>query len=113
LGRLKDTLFRVGSLKMSYRNNNNYNEQWKSSLEPNNNYNNNVIEEKFGKSKKAEQIAQKLVDKLNSKDSYLFYCKVAYALPEARIWINLEQALSGKNPGGLFNWLCRRDMSNG
>lgn len=97
---------------MLERNNNNYNnnEQWKASLKPNNNYNNNVIGG-FEKSKQAETIAQKLVDKLNSKESYLFYCKVAYALPEARIWINLEQALSGNNPGGLFNWLCRRDMS--
>jgi hypothetical protein len=97
---------------MLHRNNYNNNEQWKSSLEPNDNYNNNDID-KFDKSKKAETIAQKLVEKLNSKESYLFYCKVAYALPESKIWINLEQSLSGKNPGGLFNWLCRRDMGSG
>lgn len=98
--------------RINNNNNVNYNnnEQWKVLLEPNNNYNNNVNEDKFDKSKRAEVIAQKLVDKLNSKDSYLFYCKVAYSLPENKIWINLEQALSGKNPGGLFNWLCRRDM---
>jgi len=94
-------------------NNNNYNYNVKTNLEHNNNHNNNVnVIGDFEKSKKAESIAQKLVDRLNSKDSYLFYCKVAYALPEARIWINLEQAMAGKNPGGLFNWLCRRDMNH-
>lgn len=75
--------------------------------------NDNVGVEQFEKSKQVEFIAEKLCDKLNSKESYQFYCKVAYKLPEYKIWDNLEAALRGKNPGGLFNWLCRRDMTNG
>lgn len=75
--------------------------------------NDNVRVDRFSKSKQVEAIAVKLVDKLHSESSYKFYCQVAYKLPENKIWDNLEKALKGKNPGGLFNWLCRRDMTNG
>lgn len=60
---------------------------------------------------KADGIASVLVEKLRSPESYKFYCKVAYKLPESRIWQNYESAMKGKNPGGLFNWLCRKDMA--
>lgn len=87
--------------------NNNVNEI--VSLKPNYNVNDN----EFDNSKAAERIAYTLVDKLGSQQSFPFYCKVAYSLPEHKIWANLETALKGNNPGGLFNWLCRRDMSRG
>lgn len=77
----------------------------------NDNYNVNVKDNKFDESKKVEGIAMQLVDKLRSPDSYEFYCKIAYKLPEHKIWSNYEQAIKGRNPGGLFNWLCRRDMT--
>lgn len=62
--------------------------------------------------KKVEHIALSLVEKFMSKDSYKFYCLVAYKLPENKIWLNYEKAMTGKNPAGLFNWLCRKDMSS-
>lgn len=61
--------------------------------------------------KQVELIAYKLVDYFKSPDSFKFYCKVAYKLPESKIWNNYESAKKGNNPAGLFNWLCRRDMS--
>lgn len=60
---------------------------------------------------KADAIAMKLVDRLGSPTSYKFYCKVAYTLPESVIWSNYEKAILGNNPGGLFNWLCRKEMA--
>lgn len=72
-----------------------------------NNINDN---DKYSKSKVADNIAARLKSKLSMKeDSTPFLCKVAYKLPEARIWDNCEQALKGKNPAGLFIWLCKRD----
>jgi hypothetical protein len=68
----------------------------------------------FDKSKYAESIARKLVAKFDAPGSFSFYCKVAYSLPENRIWNNYEQATTSKkvkNPAGLFNWLCRKDMT--
>lgn len=65
------------------------------------------------KEAKVEEIATALVEKLGSHRSWEFYCKVAKRIPEYRIWNNLEQA-NGKgiqNPGGYFNFLCRKDMN--
>lgn len=73
---------------------------------------NTAVNSNFDKSKQVEAIALKLVGKLGSEDSYKFYCKVAYKLPEHKIWNNLETALNGRSPGALFNWLCRRDMGS-
>lgn len=86
-------------------------------LERINNVNGNVSsilnnnDNDIDRAKVVETIAMKLVDKFKSQDSYKFYCLVAYKLPESKIWLNYEQATSGKNPAGLFNWLCRRDMN--
>jgi len=76
---------------------------------PNNTYNvnDNV---NFNSSKNAERIAHQLVDKFSAPNSFPFYCKVAYKLSEAQIWNNFERSTTGKNPAGLFNWLCRKDM---
>lgn len=80
------------------------------SLKPNINNNDN---ERFNSSVRAETIANSLVEKFRAKGSFEFYCKIAYMLPEHKIWLNYEKATTGKNvsnPAGLFNWLCRRDM---
>jgi len=71
----------------------------------------NVIDiGRYERSKQVEVIADKLVDKLGVPiKSRPFMCKAAYKLSEARIWDNLEQAMKGKNPVGLFIWLCKRD----
>lgn len=61
--------------------------------------------------KRVEMLAYQLVDKFKSGDSFAFYCKVAYSLPESTIWYNYEQSLKGNSPARLFNFLCRRDMS--
>lgn len=62
------------------------------------------------RSKEVEAIAQRLVVKTGSEDSWRFYCLIAYKLPEYKIWSNWEAAQSGRSPAALFNWLCRRDM---
>lgn len=74
----------------------------------NNDINDNV--NKYDRSKMADNIATILQAKLGMKDdSKPFLCKVAYKLPEYKIWDNCEQALKGNNPIGLFIWLCKRD----
>lgn len=79
----------------------------------NNNDNNNGAN-RFARSRKVESIAMKLAEKMSSPGSIEFYLKVAWTLPEDKIWLNYEKSRSGKkNPNGLFNWLCRRDMLNG
>ena len=80
-----------------------------------NNINNDNVsnKEKYEASTKAESIARSLTAKFNSEDSVLFYCKIAYALPEYKIWLNYEKATTSKgvkDPARLFNWLCRKDM---
>ena len=62
------------------------------------------------KDRRVESIARQLVSKFGSDKSYEFYCKVSYKLSESQIWTNYEKAQRGKNPGGLFNYLCRKDM---
>ena len=62
---------------------------------------------------RAERIAGELVQKFGKDDSRQFYLKVAYKLSESKIWSNYEKALKGRNPGGLFNFLCRKDMNRG
>lgn len=74
-----------------------------------NNYN-DIDNVKYDRSKKVEMIADRLMDKLHCKsESRPFLCKVAWKLSEARIWDNVESALKGDNPMGLFIWLCKRD----
>ncbi len=74
-----------------------------------NNYN-DIDNGKYEKSKSVEMIADRLIEKLGCKsESRPFMCKVAYKLSEARIWDNVEQALKGRNPMGLFIYLCKRD----
>lgn len=63
-----------------------------------------------GRSKQVDMIADKIAAKLGAKpDSRPFICKVAWTQPEHRIWGNVEQALKGRNPMGLFIYLSKRD----
>lgn len=79
----------------------------------NDNVNNN---DKYAKSKKVDEIADKLVEKLANPGARRFYCLVAYKLPEHIIWDNLDLALTYKgerkdyNPQRYFTWLCKRTM---
>lgn len=71
--------------------------------------NNNVNDNEQAKN----LIAQKLVDKLDNPDGWLFYCKVAWRLPENIVWSNLELAQDkGRDPKVYFSWLCKRSMIN-
>ena len=78
------------------------------------NDNDNVDIRVFENETNFESIAQKLSALFHSDASYDFYVKVARTLPEHKIWKNYETATTKnnvRNPGGLFNWLCRKDMS--
>lgn len=57
-----------------------------------------------------KSIALKLTERLNDPDSYRFFCKVAWSLPENVIWNNLEQAQKGRNPKAYFTFLCKLSM---
>lgn len=61
-------------------------------------------------SAKAEQIALQLMDKFNNDKDRLFYLKVGHRINEQKIWLLYEQALKGKYPIRLFNYLCKREM---
>lgn len=74
------------------------------------NYNVNDNGSKYDKGKQVEFIADRIIQKLSANEkSRPFFCKVAYKLPEATIWNNVESALKGRNPVGLFIYLCKRD----
>lgn len=97
---------------MSQTHNVNVNNVNAVSLKPNYNDigNDNVEGNKYEQSRRVEQLADTLLEKLGAKpESRPFMCKVAYRLSEARVWYNVEQALKGRNPMGLFIYLCKRD----
>ncbi len=72
--------------------------------------NNNDNVEGYSRARTVDQIVDKLEAGLNSKpDSRPFLCKAAWKLSEARVWLNYEKAITGKNPMGLFIWLCKKD----
>lgn len=81
------------------------------SITSNNNYIDNDVKKKlYEQGKRVEILADELLRKLSADTkSRPFLCKVAWKLSEARIWYNVEQALKGKNPMGLFIYLCKRD----
>lgn len=63
------------------------------------------------KSKEVDRIADKLVAEFNSPISRPFYCKVAWALPAPIIERLVAEANElGRNPGGLFNHLARKEL---
>lgn len=88
---------------MSHDNNVNVNGFLKSNYNVNDN-------DSMKRSQEVEIIADRLLQKLGARaESRPFMCKVAWKLPENNIWNNVEQALKGKNPIGLFIFLCKRD----
>lgn len=91
---------------MTYGNNVNDNENQKLK-------NNDNVNDRGGtgeRSKQVDVIADKIAEKLGAKpESRAFLCKVAWTQPEHRIWGNVEQALKGRNPMGLFIYLSKRD----
>ena len=79
-----------------------------STLKPNDNYNDNVSKS-YSRGNEIDMIVNKLQLALNAKDeSRPFLCKAAWKLSEAMLWSNCEAALKGKNPMGLFIWLCKK-----
>lgn len=81
------------------------------SLTDNNNYiDNDVKAKQYQQGKRVEILADELLIKMGADiKSRPFMCKVAWKLSEARIWYNVESALKGTNPMGLFIYLCKRD----
>lgn len=78
-------------------------------IKPNNNINDNV-NNRYRRARSVDMIVDKLEAGLNTKPaSRAFLCKAAWELSEARIWLNYEKSLAGKNPMGLFIWLCKKD----
>jgi hypothetical protein len=75
------------------------------------NYNDNVVLNRYEKSKRVERIADQLVAKFGNSAFRKFYCKIAWKLSEGQIWNNYEAAVKGNpsNPGKLFTYLCKRD----
>lgn len=62
-----------------------------------------------------EKLAMAIMDKLGLSDdqhekSLGFYCKVAKILPENKLWLLVDKAKAGKNPGALFNHMARKEM---
>lgn len=55
-------------------------------------------------------IADKLAERLNNPSRLKFYYKVAWHLPESKIFVNLEIALTGHDPVRYFSFLCIQDM---
>ena len=61
---------------------------------------------------KVEKMASWLVQQFNSPESYEFYLKVGWHMAPSRILKTVEHALKkGNNPGGLFNYIARREMN--
>lgn len=77
-----------------------------------NNYNDIDNEpSKYERSRRVEEMADELMAKLSAKpESRPFLCKVAWRLSESTIWQNYESSRKGKNPMGLFIYLCKRDL---
>lgn len=81
-----------------------------------NNANDN--EGKYDKAKRVDFVADDLVRKFNLPEtSREFMCKVAWKLPEARIWQHFEYVHLPPKPGkkpisnkvGMFIYLCKKD----
>lgn len=55
-------------------------------------------------------IAMKLATTLKDECSLDYFLKVAWHVPEATIWSNLEQAQRGRNPRAYFTFLCNMEL---
>jgi len=78
-------------------------------LKSNNNNNVNEPKNSLARSKSIDSMIDKLQSGLQAKDeSRPFLAKSCWKLPESSIWSNYEAAQKGKNPMGLFIWLCKK-----
>lgn len=61
-----------------------------------------------------QRTATKLVDTFNDPDSFEFYCKVAWNLPESMIWnkVELAKVKSRGKPAAYFTFLCKLEMTD-
>lgn len=81
----------------------------------NNNIDNDAKTRRYAQGRKVEILVSEIVRKFEQagtkikKGSMPFLYKAAWRLSEARIWNNVESALKGDNPVGLFIYLCKRD----
>jgi len=93
------------------RDGNNVNDNVPKRFKSNNNVNDNDRNSsKYDRSKQVELLGARIADRLGAKrDSLPFIYKVVWTQPEFRIWGNVEQAVKGKNPMGLFIFLSKRD----
>jgi len=57
------------------------------------------------------RIASYIADKLQDHNSINFFCKVAWQIPEHKLILMLEQAMTGRSPARLFTWLCTQELS--
>jgi hypothetical protein len=65
------------------------------------------------KSTTVDRLADTLVTRFNNPDRRVYYCKVAWKLPESTILRFAEQAeRSGKDPQRLFTWLCEEALES-
>lgn len=70
---------------------------------------NNINVNATSKEKEVNYLVDNMMRKLDADlSSRLFYCKVAWNLPESVIYNNLEKAMTGHNPQRYFTWLCKR-----
>lgn len=83
----------------------------------NNNLKNTNTSNSTKNMREVQLIALKLEDVLGKQtpSRFPFYCKVAWRLPEGRIWANLEIATApssrpNHNPAAFFSWLCSQEM---
>ena len=78
----------------------------------NHNYNNNDNGrggDKYAKSREVDETVDKLLKGLGAKEtSKPFLCKAVWKLSPSVVWDNYESAIKGKNPMGLFIWLCKK-----
>ncbi len=83
-----------------------------SNVNENNVANNGSKGATYERSKAVDIIALDLCERLGNRDSYKFYCKVAWRLQPSVIYNNLEQALKGREPAKLFTYLCKKCLGD-
>ena len=96
-------------------NNDNDNEYFSKkniNVNENNVANNESKKANYERSRAIDIIALDLCDKLENRDSYKFYCKIAWRLQPSVIYNNLEQALKGREPAKLFTYLCKKCLGD-
>jgi len=85
---------------------NNVNDNVKPEIKTTMSMNNDNVD----KSKVVDMIALRLIEKwgVDKANYWAPMCNIAWKLPEHLIWDHYDAAQKGKNPMGLFMWLCKR-----